>query len=120
MSAMYRQVLLDLPLFTNFTEDLKTQKPTKSSISLLKSANREIKAQKGKGGGKRCPDSILSFSRSHLQHLNQASKTDRENKHKPQKPQPSQRPFRRSNSQGFSIPPHPTHQILIRNSSGSC
>lgn len=50
MSAMYRQVLLDLPLFTNFTEDLKTQKPTKSSISLLKSANREIKAQKGKGG----------------------------------------------------------------------
>lgn len=40
MSAMYRQVLLDLPLFTNFTEDLKTEKPTKSSVSLLKSTER--------------------------------------------------------------------------------
>lgn len=43
MSATYGKVLLGLPLFMNFTKDLKTQKPTKSSISLLKSANREIK-----------------------------------------------------------------------------
>lgn len=44
MSATDRQVLLDLLLFTNFIGDLKTQKPTKSSMSLLKRANREIKA----------------------------------------------------------------------------
>lgn len=49
MSAMYTQVLLDPPLFTNFTEDLKTQKLKKSSMSLLKSANREIKACKREG-----------------------------------------------------------------------
>lgn len=81
MSATYRQVLLDLLLFTNFIGDLKTQKPTKSSMSLLKRANREIKAWKEKWGRveERWPISILSFSRSYLQDLNQPSKTEKIN-----------------------------------------
>lgn len=54
MSATHTQLLLDPLLSTNFTEDPKTPKLTKSSMSLLKSANREIKKYKGEGKEMSC------------------------------------------------------------------
>lgn len=69
----------------NFTKDLKTQKLTKSSMSLLEGKQRDKGMNREQGvGEERCPISILSFSSSHRQDLNQLSKTERENKHKPQ------------------------------------